>query len=109
MEKSSKNRQSEPKMANSVLATFAAGALSGTCSTVILQPFDLIKTRIQQSPNTSLYQAAKVIVKTEGISGFWTGVTPSLWRTVPGIGLYFSWVCFLYFSPFFNNGDVDSI
>ena len=30
------------------------------------------------------------MAKLEGISGFWTGVTPSLWRTVPGIGLYFS-------------------
>lgn len=90
MEKSTRNRQSEPKMVNSVLKTFAAGALSGACSTVVLQPLDLIKTRLQQSPNSSLYQAAKVIAKTEGISGFWTGVTPSLWRTVPGIGLYFS-------------------
>lgn len=90
MEKLTKNRPTEPKMATSVMATFAAGALSGTCSTVILQPLDLMKTRIQQSPNSSLYQAAQVIYKTEGISGFWTGVTPSLWRTVPGIGLYFS-------------------
>ena len=96
MKKSTSNSQSEPKMENSVLKAFSAGALSGTCSTVILQPLDLIKTRIQQSPNSSLYQVAKVIVRSDGISGFWTGLTPSLWRTVPGIGLYFS--CYHYIS-----------
>ena len=88
-------------MANSIAKTFAAGAFSGTCSTIILQPFDLIKTRIQQSPNTSLYQAARVIAKNEGLSGFWTGVTPSLWRTVPGIGLYFS--CYHSLSSFVTS------
>lgn len=26
---------------------FVAGALSGTCSTLLFQPFDLVKTRLQ--------------------------------------------------------------
>jgi len=74
----------------SILNSFAAGAFSGTCSTILLQPLDLIKTRVQQSPQQSIWKVSRTIAKTEGIAGFWTGVTPSLWRTVPGIGLYFA-------------------
>eukprot|EP00092_Neocalanus_flemingeri_P018477 GFUD01019996.1.p1 GENE.GFUD01019996.1~~GFUD01019996.1.p1 ORF type:complete len:220 (+),score=62.42 GFUD01019996.1:255-914(+) len=73
-----------------ILRSFLAGALSGTCSTVLLQPLDLIKTRLQQSPNPRVWTEVRYVATVEGISGFWTGVTPSLWRTVPGIGLYFS-------------------
>ena len=79
-----------PKLSTSVLNSFIAGAFSGTCSTILLQPLDLIKTRVQQSPKSSLRSISRDIIKTEGVRGFWTGVTPSLWRTVPGIGLHFS-------------------
>ena len=33
---------------NPVFKAFVAGSLSGTCSTVLFQPLDLVKTRIQQ-------------------------------------------------------------
>ena len=74
----------------SLMTSFLAGALSGACSTVLLQPFDLIKTRIQQSPQSSVWAQTKLVARSEGLLGFWTGVTPSLWRTVPGIGLHFA-------------------
>jgi len=74
----------------SLITSFLAGALSGACNTVLLQPFDLIKTRIQQSPQSSIWAQTRLVARSEGPRGFWTGVTPSLWRTVPGVGLYFT-------------------
>ena len=74
----------------SLITSFLAGSLSGACSTVLLQPFDLIKTRIQQSPHSSVWAQTRLVAQTEGPLGLWRGVTPSLWRTVPGIGLHFA-------------------
>ncbi|KAJ2357761.1 hypothetical protein IWW50_003620 [Coemansia erecta] len=74
-----------------------AGALSGVTSCVLLQPFDLVKTRLQQ---TQIQQAhgrgldtitkmVQSIVSTEGVRGLWRGTLPSLIRNAPGTSLYF--------------------
>lgn len=34
----------------STAKSMAAGCISGTCSTLLFQPFDLVKTRIQTAP-----------------------------------------------------------
>jgi len=87
---STETKSAQSAISSPILRSFLAGALSGSCSTVLLQPLDLIKTRLQQSPNPKVWTEICHVAKVDGISGFWTGVTPSLWRTVPGIGLYFS-------------------
>ena len=35
-------------ISNPVMKAFLAGSLSGTCSTLLFQPLDLVKTRVQQ-------------------------------------------------------------
>ncbi|TKY87201.1 hypothetical protein EX895_003878 [Sporisorium graminicola] len=88
-------------------ATLAFGAVSGFASCVLLQPFDLLKTRLQQldhtKPAASLPIAApqyasrtarlvaitKDIVRTQGYQGLWRGTTPTVIRNVPGVALYF--------------------
>ncbi|GAA5832095.1 hypothetical protein JCM3766R1_003717 [Sporobolomyces carnicolor] len=91
----------------------ASGAISGAASVLILQPLDLIKTRIQQPtsqvaapppPATTSKMAAakptklvppgiwsttKRVVMTDGLSGLWRGTTPTLYRNVPGVSMYF--------------------
>ncbi|EJF63122.1 solute carrier family 25 member 38 [Dichomitus squalens] len=80
-----------------------SGALSGFASTIILQPFDLLKTRIQQpdylnkhrhnllSPqSTFIFRTARSIVESDGVLGLWRGTTASLLRNVPGVALYFT-------------------
>ena len=94
---------SKISLSTSILNSFAAGAFSGTCSTILLQPLDLIKTRVQQRPHESIWTISRHIAKTEGVTGFWTGVTPSLWRTVPGIGLYFA--CYHSMSSWISSTD----
>jgi len=75
---------------NPVTKAFMAGSFSGTCSTILLQPLDLVKTKMQKSPGSSLIHISKEIVEKERVFGLWRGLKPSLARTVPGVGLYFA-------------------
>ncbi|GAA5837148.1 hypothetical protein JCM5353_007172 [Sporobolomyces roseus] len=81
-----------------------SGALSGACSVLALQPLDLIKTRIQQlpppiagtssirpklAPPPRIWETTRSVVKTDGWKGLWRGTTPTLYRNVPGVSMYF--------------------
>ena len=80
--------------ANPVMKAFLAGSLSGTCSTLLFQPLDLIKTRLQQQSEPgrrlSMLRLVGRVVAQDSLAGLWRGVVPSLSKTVPGVGLYFS-------------------
>jgi len=79
----------------------ASGALSGLATTTFLQPFDLLKTRMQQgdavtarpgSKPSLLLTVSRQILRENGWRGFWGGTTPSLIRNVPGVALYMTGV-----------------
>ncbi|KAL0841435.1 hypothetical protein ABMA28_015118 [Loxostege sticticalis] len=86
-----------------VFKAFLAGSFSGTFSTILFQPLDLVKTRLQ-NPSQNVVAAAAVngriqpgmitiftnIIRQEQIIGLWRGMVPSIARCVPGVGLYFS-------------------
>lgn len=80
------------QMSNSpVVKAFMAGSFSGTCSTLLFQPLDLVKTRIQQvDTRRSITKVVNDVIVKESLFGLWRGLAPSLARTVPGVGLYFS-------------------
>jgi len=87
----------ETFVSSPVVKSFLAGSFSGTCSTIIFQPLDLIKTRIQLQAPLALGHAPKTVIgvvttviQNERLIGLWKGVAPSLTRTVPGIGVYFA-------------------
>ncbi|TIB01133.1 hypothetical protein E3P94_01573 [Wallemia ichthyophaga] len=80
-----------------------SGATSGFAAAVALQPFDVIKTRLQQVEghndslseknirnmrkmlkSTRVYDITKGIIKDEGLAGLWRGTTPTLWRSILG-------------------------
>ncbi|XP_030062749.1 mitochondrial glycine transporter isoform X2 [Microcaecilia unicolor] len=80
-----------------VLKAFLSGSFSGTCSTLLFQPLDLIKTRLQtlKTPVSGSGQAGMMalllrVIRTESLLGLWKGVSPSFVRCIPGVGLYFS-------------------
>ncbi|XP_067005836.1 mitochondrial glycine transporter A [Anabrus simplex] len=85
---------------NPILKSFLAGSFSGTFSTILFQPLDLVKTRLQNPVPvaigaTSCQPAGMLnimghILQKEHVSGLWKGMTPSITRCVPGVGLYFS-------------------
>ncbi|KAF0290805.1 Mitochondrial glycine transporter [Amphibalanus amphitrite] len=78
-----------------LLKSFLAGSFSGSCSTVLFQPLDLVKTRLQASVlrgNSPSGMATVLwsVIKDESPRALWKGVVPSLTRVVPGVGLHFS-------------------
>jgi len=81
-------------ISNPVMKAFLAGSLSGTCSTLLFQPLDLVKTRVQQQDTrgtrVSIIRVVTSVVSKDSLSGLWRGVMPSMFKTVPGVGLYFS-------------------
>lgn len=90
--------------ANPIIKAFLAGSLSGTCSTILFQPLDLVKTRIQtahtvavmastngsSTQSLGMYSTIRTVLATEKMAGLWKGILPSITRTVPGVGLYFA-------------------
>jgi len=111
-EKEQAVEEEEEREKSSVLKSFVAGASSGAVTCVLFQPLDLLKTRLQV-PSTSLLltvdtvskgghhaaegilkrncltETALNVIRNDSYSGLWRGLTPSLYRTVPGIGMYF--------------------
>ncbi|XP_037985229.1 mitochondrial glycine transporter isoform X2 [Motacilla alba alba] len=80
-----------------VLKAFVCGSISGTCSTLLFQPLDLLKTRLQTlqpavngSGRAGMVTLLFRVVRTESILGLWKGVSPSFARCIPGVGIYFS-------------------
>ena len=70
---------------------FLAGLTSGVSSSVLLQPIDLLKTRVQQSPSHSLVPALRAILDSpHPVAGLWRGTLPSALRTGFGSALYFT-------------------
>ncbi|KAL0993064.1 hypothetical protein UPYG_G00102760 [Umbra pygmaea] len=88
----------ELSLAHPAIKAFMCGSLSGTCSTLLFQPLDLVKTRLQILQTTLQPGSARVgmvtvfltVVQTEKLTGLWKGVSPSFVRTIPGVGIYFS-------------------
>lgn len=79
-----------------VFKAFLCGSLSGTCSTLLFQPLDLLKTRLQTLPLSATGRQPGMlrlfinIIHNENILGLWKGISPSFMRCIPGVGLYFS-------------------
>ncbi|KAI1387040.1 solute carrier family 25 member 38 [Hypoxylon trugodes] len=70
---------------------FVAGLGSGTLGAVLLQPFDLLKTRVQQSGTHSIRAAIRDIANSpNALAGFWRGTIPSALRTGVGSAIYFT-------------------
>lgn len=76
-----------------------AGAVTGCCAQMVSNPFDVVKVRLQadgrlalvgRAPRyTSAWHAARTIASEEGVRGFWSGLSSSLWRaaTINAVGI----------------------
>ncbi|XP_058534638.1 mitochondrial glycine transporter isoform X2 [Ochotona princeps] len=78
------------------IKAFLCGSISGTCSTLLFQPLDLLKTRLQTlqpaehgSRRVGMLAMFLKVVRTESPLGLWKGMSPSIVRCVPGMGIYF--------------------
>lgn len=84
----------------SAAKTLGVGGLAGFASCVLLQPFDLLKTRMQQEQSRAgphlvetrtqrLVRNFRQVVKADGWQGLWRGTMPTVVRNVPGVAAYF--------------------
>ncbi|XP_058144349.1 mitochondrial glycine transporter isoform X2 [Dasypus novemcinctus] len=78
------------------IKAFLCGSVSGTCSALLFQPLDLLKTRLQAlqpaghgSRRMGMLAVLLQVVRAERLRGLWRGVSPSIVRCVPGVGIYF--------------------
>lgn len=70
---------------------FLAGLLSGLSTSILLQPADLLKTRVQQSHSSTLLPVLRSILSSPNpLALLWRGTLPSALRTGFGSALYFS-------------------
>ncbi|KAK3395699.1 mitochondrial carrier domain-containing protein [Sordaria brevicollis] len=71
---------------------FVAGLGSGVLSAILLQPIDLLKTRVQQSGKHSLRAALSELRSSEQglLPSLWRGTLPSALRTGFGSAIYFT-------------------
>ncbi|XP_008315279.1 mitochondrial glycine transporter B-like isoform X2 [Cynoglossus semilaevis] len=84
--------------AHPALKAFMCGSLSGTCSTLLFQPLDLVKTRLQTlqssakpgAPKAGMFAVFISVIRKENFFSLWKGVSPSFVRCIPGVGIYFS-------------------
>lgn len=93
-----KSVQTQAGYAKSTAATFASGAGAGLITVYLTMPFDVVKTRMQQSPSTtgatqskpSIVSCGLDIVKREGVKSLWKGTTPRLTRLIFSGGIAFT-------------------
>ena len=75
-------------------SSFVGGASAGLVASATLQPFEVIKTRMQVgtagvSGANNIFSTASRVVRTQGVLALWSGVSASCIRTTAGAGLYF--------------------
>lgn len=66
-----------------------SGFAGGLTSAIILQPFDLLKTRVQQSTHSTLLSSIREL---KHVSELWRGTLPSALRTSIGSALYLTFL-----------------
>ena len=77
------------------LHKFLAGATAGTTACLACYPLDLVRTRLTTQLEGSehyrgIYDAFKQIVRTEGLLGFYAGVSPTLMVAVPNFAISYT-------------------
>lgn len=81
-----------------------AGSFGGLISSGLLQPFDVVKTRVQQGQHGTLLSVVRHTIadgEQRRILNLWRGTLPSILRSSMGSGLYFFTLNEMrhYFSP----------
>ncbi|KAJ1565357.1 hypothetical protein HK096_003243 [Nowakowskiella sp. JEL0078] len=74
-----------PDSPNHSISTMVSGAMAGLLATILTNPFDVVKTRMQVNPDRykGFYGSVKTVwTDVGGLHGFWSGMTPRLVRKV---------------------------
>ncbi|CAL9073031.1 unnamed protein product [Musa textilis] len=92
--------RSDSKTAREILCDALAGASAGAIAATFVCPLDVIKTRLQvhglpeMAPSSSrrsiIISSLKHILRNEGISGLYRGLTPTVTALLPNWAVYFT-------------------
>lgn len=94
--------QGHPEQAG-LFETVISGGIGGICLWTAIFPFDVAKSRIQvDSLNDSMTKVLTDVMRKEGVSGLYKGLTPTLLRTFPSTGALF--VAYEYSKNFMSLG-----
>jgi len=69
------------------LATMAAGSIAGICTSLIIYPVDVMKSRVQMAFKKSEYQIIKDQILRNGFRGLYSGLLPTMVKTLPVTGV----------------------
>jgi len=74
------------------VAAAMVGGSSAVTTAMLLQPLDVVRTRLQQPGQVerSAVRVAAGIYQNEGVRAFWKAAAPTFCRVAPGAALYFS-------------------
>jgi len=86
-----------PWTGNSGWTTFLAGSFAGGVNSFVVTPVELIRNRLMvQYHSTSskpLYSGpidcVRQVIQQDGVVGMWKGLTPTLLRDIPGVGVWY--------------------
>jgi len=78
-----------PKENISPVTTILAGGTAGLFLWVGIFPIDVVKTRIQVTNGNNFFKTLTTIVRKEGVSKLYSGLTPTVIRTYPANGALF--------------------
>lgn len=68
-----------------------AGAVGGICLWTSIFPADVIKSRVQiNNTNENMFKMGLKIARTEGVSALYTGLKPTILRTIPATAVLFA-------------------
>lgn len=108
-----------------------SGVISGSLTAIIFQPFEYVKTKQQQPDSDQVKHAASQGIKRQlklrqiikstlidaqnpnkynlfNLSKFWTGLTPSLYRSIPVAAIYFGCIDVFKHSNVLGEKDKNS-
>ncbi|XP_050423598.1 mitochondrial glycine transporter-like [Adelges cooleyi] len=88
-----------------IVKSLIASSTSGLFSTIMFQPLDVVKTVLQNPKNNNklrINDATKLIWQQDSLYGFWRGLTASLARNIPGVGIHITLTQLLH-SQLVNN------
>ncbi|XP_022173686.1 solute carrier family 25 member 45-like [Myzus persicae] len=69
------------------IATMVAGSLAGICTSLIVYPIDVIKSRVQMTVKESEFQMFRNVILSNSSRELYSGLLPTMVKTVPVTGV----------------------
>jgi solute carrier family 25 protein 39/40 len=84
----------EPSSVYVGVTTFVSGSISRTAVAALLAPLELFRTRLQSTGShitaMNVTHSVRDLVRAQGVSSLWRGLSATLWRDVPFSGVYWA-------------------